>query len=187
MPALIVFAAAVVAARLLVPALRGIGRLGRRGPIALRLAAASLARNPGHAAIASTFLVASLGLALFAVSYRSTLLTGQRDEARYAVPASFVLSEDFDQLVPVLHGARLSRYPATPDAGAAADGQRPVRDDVHVPRPAVRLARGHRRLAAGLRTAFAPVARVVVDTDAAGRACARRHSRPGGASRCRCR
>ena len=96
------------------PALRGIGRLGRRGPIALRLAAASLARNPGHAAIASTFLVASLGLALFAVSYRSTLLTGQRDEARYAVPASFLLSEDFDQLVPVLHGARLSRYPTTP-------------------------------------------------------------------------
>ena len=113
-PALIVFAAAVVAARLLVPALRGIGRLGRRGPIALRLAAASLARNPGHAAIASTFLVASLGLALFAVSYRSTLLTGQRDEARYAVPASFLLSEDFDQLVPVLHGAKLSRYPTTP-------------------------------------------------------------------------
>ncbi len=113
-PALIVFAAAVVAARLLVPALRGLGRLGRRGPIALRLAAASLARNPGHAAIAATFLVASLGLALFAVSYRATLLAGQHDEARYAVPASFVLSEDFDQLVPVLHGARLSRYPATP-------------------------------------------------------------------------
>ena len=113
-PGLIVFAAAVIAARLLVPALRGVGRLGRRGPIALRLAAASLARNPGHAAIAATFLVASLGLALFAVSYRSTLLTGQREEARFAVPASFVLSEDFDQLVPVLHGARLSRYPATP-------------------------------------------------------------------------
>jgi hypothetical protein len=113
-PGLIVFAAAVLAARLLVPALRGVGRLGRRGPIALRLAAASLARNPGHAAIAATFLVASLGLALFAVSYRSTLLTGQREEARYAVPSSFVLSEDFDQLVPVLHGARLSRYPTTP-------------------------------------------------------------------------
>jgi hypothetical protein len=113
-PALIVFAAAVVAARLLAPALRGVGRLGRRGPIALRLAAASLARNPGHAAVAATFLVASLGLALFAVSYRSTLLTGQHEEASYAVPASFVLSEDFDQLVPVLHGAKLSRYPATP-------------------------------------------------------------------------
>jgi hypothetical protein len=103
-PALIVFAAAVFAARLLAPALRALGRAGRRGPIALRLAAASLARNPGHAAIAATFLVASLGLALFAVAYRSTLLRGQHDEAAYAVPASYVLSEDFAQLVPVLHG-----------------------------------------------------------------------------------
>ncbi|MDX6486911.1 MAG: hypothetical protein QOF43_2064, partial [Gaiellaceae bacterium] len=103
-PALIVFAAAVLAARLLAPTLRALGRVGRRGPIALRLAAASLARNPGHAAIAATFLVASLGLALFAVAYRSTLVRGQQDEAAYAVPASYVLSEDLAQLVPVLHG-----------------------------------------------------------------------------------
>lgn len=103
-PALIVFAAAVLCARLLAPALRALGRAGRRGPIALRLAAASLARNPGHAAIAATFLVASLGLALFAVAYRSTLLHGQHDEAEYAVPAAHVLSEDLAQLVPVLHG-----------------------------------------------------------------------------------
>jgi hypothetical protein len=103
-PALIVFAAAVLCARLLGPALRALGRAGRRGPIALRLAAASLARNPGHAAIAATFLVASLGLALFAVAYRSTLLHGQHDEAAYAVPAAHVLTEDLSQLVPVLHG-----------------------------------------------------------------------------------
>ncbi len=103
-PALIVFAGAVLCVRLLAPALRALGRAGRRGPIALRLAAASLARNPGHAAIAATFLVASLGLALFAVVYRSTLLHGQRDEAAYAVPAAHVLSEDLAQLVPVLHG-----------------------------------------------------------------------------------
>jgi len=103
-PALVVFAAAVVSARLLAPGLRALGRAGRRGPISLRLAAASLARNPGHAAIAATFLVASLGLALFAVAYRSTLLQGRRDEANYAVPARYVLSEDLLQLVPVLHG-----------------------------------------------------------------------------------
>ena len=113
-PALIVFAAAVAAARLLGPALRLVGRAGRHGPIALRLAAASLARNPGHAAVAATFLVASLGLALFAVSYRSTLLRGQHDEATYAVPASFVLTEDLTQLVPVLHGAPRSAYPRRP-------------------------------------------------------------------------
>lgn len=113
-PALIVFVAAVAAARLLAPALRGLGRAGRRGPIALRLAANSLARNPGHAAIAATFLVASLGLALFALAYRSTLVRGQHDEASYTVPASFVLTEDLSQLVPVLHGAPLAAYPSPP-------------------------------------------------------------------------
>lgn len=105
-PALVTFAIAVVCARVLAPALRTLGRAGSRGPVALRLAATSLARNPGHAAVAATFLVASLGLALFATTYRSTLLEGQRDEAAYAVPAPYVLTEDLSQLVPVLHGAR---------------------------------------------------------------------------------
>jgi hypothetical protein len=82
--------------------------------VSLRLAAASLARNPGHAAIAATFLVASLGLAMFAVAYRSTLLLGQRDEASFAVPASYVLTEDFEQLVPVLHGAQKLPTKPTP-------------------------------------------------------------------------
>jgi hypothetical protein len=113
-PGLIVFAAAVAAARVLTPALRALGAVGRRGPISLRLAAASLARNPGHAAVAATFLVASLGLALFAVAYRSTLVHGQHDEAAYTVPASFVLSEDLTQLIPVLHGAPASAYPEAP-------------------------------------------------------------------------
>jgi hypothetical protein len=122
-PALIVFAAAVVSARLLVPTLRALGRAGRRGPIALRLAAASLARNPGHAAIAATFLVASLGLALFAVAYRSTLLRGQHDEAAYAVPAPYILTEDLSQLVPVLHaspppGTKVIRLTGNVSSGA---------------------------------------------------------------------
>jgi hypothetical protein len=104
-PALVTFAAAVAAARLLAPALRALGRVGRRGPVALRLAALSLARNPGHAAVAATFLVASLGLALFATTYRTTLTKGQKDEAAYAVPAPYILSEDLSQLVPVLHAA----------------------------------------------------------------------------------
>ncbi|HZT90554.1 MAG TPA: FtsX-like permease family protein [Gaiellaceae bacterium] len=113
-PALLVFVAAVAAARLLAPGLRALGRGGRRGPIALRLAANSLARNPGHAAVAATFLVASLGLALFAVAYRATLIRGQHDEANYTVPASFVLTEDLSQLVPVLHGAPATAYPFRP-------------------------------------------------------------------------
>ena len=124
-PALIVFAVAVLCARLLAPTLRAVGRAGRRGPISLRLAAASLARHPGHAAIAATFLVASLGLALFAVAYRSTLLQGQRDEAAYAVPAPYVLTEDFSQLVPVLHGAPARTLPSAPTPVVRLSGNVP--------------------------------------------------------------
>ena len=109
--ALIVFAAAVFAARRL-DAARALGRAGRRGPIALRLAAAARS-DPDTWLIAATFLVASLGLALFAlVAYRSTLIRGQHDEAAYAVPAEYVLSEDLSQLVPVLHGP--APYPGRP-------------------------------------------------------------------------
>jgi hypothetical protein len=103
LPALVTFVAAVAAARLLAPLLRGFERVGRRGPLPVRLAALSLARRPGHAIMAVAFLVVSLGLALFAVTYRSTLAAGQRDQAAYAVPADFVLSEDLSQLVPVTH------------------------------------------------------------------------------------
>jgi hypothetical protein len=123
-PGLVVFAGMVLAARLLAPTLRAVGKASRRGPIALRLAAASLARNPGNAAIASTFLVASLGLALFTVAYRSTLLHGETDEARYAVPADYVLAEDLTQLVPVLHGA--GHLPATPTQVIRLSGSVPA-------------------------------------------------------------
>src|SRR5436189_299578 len=104
LPAPVASAAAIGAARLLLPVLRALGRIGRRGPVPLRLASLSLARNPGQAAVVATFLVASLGLALFAIAYRSTLLHGQHDEAYYAVPAPYVATEDFSQLIPVLHG-----------------------------------------------------------------------------------
>ncbi len=123
-PGLVVFAAMVLSARLLLPTLKGLGKLARRGPIALRLAVTSLARNPGSAAVASTFLVASLGVALFTVTYRSTLLHGQTDEARYAVPADYVLDEDLTQLVPVLHGA--GRLPARPTQVIRLSGSVPA-------------------------------------------------------------
>lgn len=110
LPALIAFVAAVVAARGLVPLLRAAERLGRRGPVSLRLAALSLARNPGHAAVAATFLVVSLGMALFAATYRLTLDRGQSDQAAFAVPADAVLREDFSQLVTVPQAASLATY-----------------------------------------------------------------------------
>ena len=66
LPALIAFVAAVLWARVLAPALRLLEQRGRDAPVPVRLAALSLARNPGRAAVAVAFLVVSLGLALFA-------------------------------------------------------------------------------------------------------------------------
>jgi hypothetical protein len=67
----------------------------------LRLAAVSLARRGGAALVASAFLVVSVGVALFVVSYRATLERGQRDQAAFAVPADYVLAEDLERLVTV--------------------------------------------------------------------------------------
>jgi hypothetical protein len=106
LPTLVVFAAAVLAARLLAPAFRALGRA--RGPLPVRLASVSLARRGGTAIVASAFLVVSIGVALFAVSYRATLERGQRDQAAFGVPADYVLSENLERLVPVQHFAPAS-------------------------------------------------------------------------------
>jgi hypothetical protein len=110
LPALIVFVAAVVWARVLTPGLRLLERQGRSAPVPVRLAALSLARNPGRAAVAVAFLVVSLGLALFAETYRSTLTRGETDQAAFAVPADFVVREDLTRLVPVFQAAPLKRF-----------------------------------------------------------------------------
>jgi hypothetical protein len=99
LPALVVFASAVLFSRLLAPGLRALGRV--RGPLPLRLAAFALARRGATAVVAAAFLVVSVGVALFAASYRATLERGQRDQAAFAVPADYVLSEDLTRLVPV--------------------------------------------------------------------------------------
>ncbi len=112
LPALIAFAAAVVCARALAPALRLLERAGRSGPTPIRLAALSLARNPGRAAVAAAFLVVTLGLAVFAEAYRSTLARGQRDQAAFAVPVDAIAKEDLTRLVPVLRAAPVERFAA---------------------------------------------------------------------------
>ena len=112
LPGLATFGAAVLVARLLRPALRLLERATRRSSIALRLAALSLARNPGYAALTTAFLVVSFGLALFAESYRATLSQGERDQAAYAVPRDFLVREDLTRLIPVLDAASLERFRA---------------------------------------------------------------------------
>lgn len=110
LPALVAFVAAVVAARALGPVLSWLERSARGAPAPLRLAALSLARNPGRAAIAVAFLVVSLGLALFAESYRATLVQGQRDQATFAAPVSDIVRENLTRLVPVLKVAPVERF-----------------------------------------------------------------------------
>ncbi|TML72720.1 MAG: ABC transporter permease [Actinobacteria bacterium] len=112
LPALIAFVAAVIAARLLGPALARLERRARGAPAPIRLAALSLARSPGRAAVAGAFLVVSLGLALFAEAYRATLVHGQQDQASFVAPTDDVVRENLTQLVPVLQAAPLGRFSA---------------------------------------------------------------------------
>jgi hypothetical protein len=112
LPGLVTFVVAVGCARLLGPGLRLLERAARRSAVSVRLAALSLARSPGHAAVAVTFLVASIGLGIFALVYRTTLERGNDDHASYAVPLDFVVREDLSpgRLVPPLEAAPLSAY-----------------------------------------------------------------------------
>jgi len=110
LPGLATFAAAVLAARVLRPALRLLERASRGRSSGLRLASLSLARNPGYAVLATAFLVVSVGLALFAESYRATLAQGERDAAAFAVPRDYVVREDLTRLIPVLDAASLERF-----------------------------------------------------------------------------
>lgn len=137
LPALVAFVAAVLVGRLLAPALGLLERYGRRGPASLRLAALSLARNPGRAVVATAFVVVSLGLALFAATYHATLVRGQHDHAAFAVPADDIVSENLLTLVPVLQAASPARF------ASAVSGTRVI--------PAVRLSANVNRLS-GVRS-----------------------------------
>src|SRR5205807_4634415 len=73
LPGLVSFVAAVAAGRLIAPLMRAAERAARTGPSALRLALLALARAPSRTIATAAFLLVSVGLALFAASYRATL------------------------------------------------------------------------------------------------------------------
>ena len=77
LPLLVAFVAAVAAARAFHPLARVLERSTRNLSVPVRLAALSLARHPAQSIAASTFLLASVGLAVFSLAYRSTLVQGQ--------------------------------------------------------------------------------------------------------------
>jgi FtsX-like permease family len=109
LPGLVSFVAAVAAGRLIAPLMRAAERAARGGPSALRLALLALARAPSRTVATAAFLLVSVGLALFAASYRATLERSARDEAAFAVPLDYFVSEGA-QLVRPLDAAPLSRY-----------------------------------------------------------------------------
>ncbi len=118
LPVLVALLAALLIGRLLPPLLRLAGRRSGGLPLAGRLAVITLARAPGRAAAAAAFLVVSLGLALFAASYRQTLVQGQRDQADFAVPVAAIASSGA-RLVPPLEAAPAARFAALPGIGQA--------------------------------------------------------------------
>jgi hypothetical protein len=116
LPALVLFVLGVAAARLLAPVLRLLELSARRTSAPVRIALLSLARAPGEVLLTVVFFVVSVGIAVFAVAYRATLVRGESEEARYAVPAPFVLSEDLGKLVTVQQAPPPARFAATPVA-----------------------------------------------------------------------
>jgi hypothetical protein len=93
-------------------------RAARAAPVAARLAVLGLARTPTRSRVTAAFMLVSLGLALFALSYRSTLDAGAADEAAFAVPADFTVTES-TALVQPLEAASIARYERlAPDARA---------------------------------------------------------------------
>ena len=117
LPGLVLFVLAVVAARLLSPVLRVLVWMRRRGPASARLAFLSLARSPGRVLLSVVFFVLSVGVALFAFSYRATLQRGEVEQARYAVPAPYVLQEDLNRLVTIQQAAPHVGTPVLRDDG----------------------------------------------------------------------
>jgi hypothetical protein len=137
LPGLLCLIAGVAAVRLLGPLARLGARLSRRGPTALRLALLALGRAPMRTALAGAFLVVSIGLALFAATYRATLERGARDEAGFAVPLDLTLTEgvrlvqpldaasigDYEQIAPEVRADPILRRSAdVPGQGASVQG-----------------------------------------------------------------
>ena len=68
--------------------------------------------RPAACVLSIVFFVLSVGIALFAIAYRATLERGELEQARYAVPAPYVLQESLEQLVSVQEAAPAARYAA---------------------------------------------------------------------------
>jgi hypothetical protein len=94
LPVLVALAGALLAARALPALLRLLERAVTSTGVSVRLALLSIVRNPGASALAVACLTVTLGMAVFSLTYRSTLAANQRDAAAYAAPLDYVVSPD---------------------------------------------------------------------------------------------
>ena len=123
LPPLACLAGAIVIARLARPALRAAERAGRRGPLAMRLAALGLSRAPSGPALTIAVVAVGCGLSCFAFAYRATLAGGDRDQAAYAVPLDVTVTAG-PSFVSPLRLATEQRWRALTDGGLVAPVQR---------------------------------------------------------------
>jgi hypothetical protein len=94
LPVLVALAGALLVARAFPALLRLSERPAAAASVSLRLALLSLVRSPGVAAVAVGCLTVTIGVAIFALTYRATLAANQRDAAAYAAPLDYVVSPD---------------------------------------------------------------------------------------------
>lgn len=120
LPVAVVAIVGILAARALPPLVLLVARALPDRRLTARLALLSIARRPGAGATAVAFLVVSIGLAVFAGTYRATLEQGRRDQAAFTLGADLVLREDLSRLVPVREVATPGRLGALGPRVAAA-------------------------------------------------------------------
>ena len=116
LPGLIALVAAVVIARVLQPVLRACEQAAARRSLSLKLALLSLARTPGTATVAIVFVSVSVGLAVFAAAYRSTLIRNDADRAAFEVPLDYTVKQDprFVSNATPVGSAYAARFDAVP-------------------------------------------------------------------------
>ena len=154
-PVLASLVVGILAYRIVGPLAR-LGERATRGASTPRLALVAIARRPEAAAATVAFLAVSIGLAVFAESYRATLERGQRDQAAFAEPLDATVTAG-RSLVPAAR-RRLDRPVRLHPAGgrraarAAPQRHRAERGDAAAARRGARGAGlGARRPALALR------------------------------------
>jgi hypothetical protein len=176
-PALAVLAFGVLLLRLLPVGFRLLERAARRGPPAVRLGLLGTVRHPQLAGAATTFLAVALGSALFALNYRSTLVSDAHAGARFRAAADWRVTERSTRppvttsVAPLTRYRKISGEPPTPvlrmQAALDTTGQEMTADVQLLGIPAERLAQLR-----GWRSSFADASPAAV-----GRAIARPSAR----------